>query len=334
MSFDPLDARRTGYAISLGSGRTSSSPAPVLKYGYAMGCSGGLSFAGFWGASSDTQGTVGWFIVPGLDFKAVKLDPGVPEGEKAKSGQTYTATVEFGSFFDTWFSGLSEVGIDADVNGQPTVITDVYGQELPKVSYNGKTFYVLSPVPSGDGTWTVKFNWTAPAADKAVLRAWINLEMGRINATWPETDGATPEDPKNNLKEVEVPVEGVDLAVNVAFPTKNYVISWNNSAGFPTAMVKVFRTDNGTEPVKFRLTMTGPEGPKVMEMTITDKPQVFFYSFPATKAGKYTVEARVEAVGVQETDLSNNAGSDWTEVAKQPPPSPGKESGKHGELRS
>ncbi|MEW5761576.1 MAG: hypothetical protein AB1776_00005, partial [Bacillota bacterium] len=262
---------------------------------YAVGVSGQLSFVGFWGATTDSWGTVGWFIVPKLDFAAVKLDPGVPEGQKAKYGQTYTATVDFGSFFDTWFTGLTEVGIDADVNGQPVVLADENGRELPKISANKKTFYVLSPVPAGEGKWTVKFNWKAapaPGTDKAVLRAWINLGMGRISATWPESDGASPTDPKNNLVRVEVPVEGVvDLAVDVAFPKKKYVISWISDAVFPSAMVKVFRTDGGKDPVKFRLTMTGPAGPKVVEMTITDKPQIFSYGFTATKAGKYTPAA-------------------------------------------
>lgn len=302
---------------------------------YAMGNTGGLSFAGFWGVSSDAWGTVGWFIVPGLDFKAVKIDPGVPEGEKAKSGQTYTATVEFGSLFNTWTTGLSEVGVDADVNGQPTVITDVYGQELPKASYNRKSFYTLSPVPNGDGAWTVRFNWTAPAADKAVLKAWINLQMGRIPTTWSESDGATPTDPKNNLVQAEVPVEiqGVDISVAASTPNSKYIMPFNASSVTCPVNITVKRKDSSGNPVPVKVTVESPLGSKTFDATLAPG-GVWRTSilYTASRAGSYPVKVQVWPVGMQDTNPGDNVTSLNIVVEKQSLPEIPREPGIHSEL--
>lgn len=290
--------------------------------GYAMGSSGGLSFVGFRGVTADSMGTAGWFIVPYLDFEAVKLDPGVPEGEKAKSGQTYTATVEFGSHFDTWFSGLDEVGIDADVNGQPTVITDVYGQELPTQTAWGKTFYVLRPVPAQDGKWTVKFNWTAPAADKAVLRAWINLEMGRINATWPENDGATPEDPKNNLVQAEVPVEiqGVDLSVTASPAMDPFRMGFNQTSIKCPVNIVVRRKDSG-QPVTVKLFVESPLGNHTEAFTLgpggLKKTAVLFTAYGP---GSYPVKVQAWPERAQDLNPDDNVAYTTVRVVKNSPP--------------
>jgi len=275
---------------------------------YATGVSGELSFTGFWGMSTDSQGSVGWFLVPYLDFEAVRIDPGVPEGQEAKYGETYTATVEFGSRFDTWFTGLAEVGIDADVNGQPVALTDESGNELPKVSFNGKQFYVLRPVPRGDSKWTVKFRWTAKAAPgtgSAVLRAWINVEMGRISATWPESDGASPADPKNNLVRAEVPIEGIDLYVTDFHVTTDPVRSCYQA----TASVLAGMRD-GSRPMTTELCFYGPDGVQKRTVTLVEGeppvPHSFTFRAPC-KTGTYSLRVTInEARAIEEIDYTNN----------------------------
>lgn len=265
---------------------------------FATGVSGELGFVGYAGVTTDSQGAKGWWILSRLDFAALSIDPGVPPGQKAKQGQTYTASVRFKTDYEAWHD-LPGVPVDADVNGKPVQLLDTQGKELPKVAVGGKTFYLLSPTPVGVNEYDVRFNWTAAAGQKgkAVLTAFINLPRGRITQVYPEPDTT------NNLVQVEVPVEGVDLSVTdfrvVTDPVRQ---CYRTSA----SVVARNRSDKQlTTQVKFY----GPDGVQTRQITLAPNGQVpltFTFNAPC-KTGTYSLRVTInETRAIEETNYGNN----------------------------
>lgn len=305
---------------------------------YAGGLSGELSFIGSWGVASDFNGATFWSIVPYLDFEAVSIDPGVPEGEEAKAGQWYTATVKFGSDFGAHYAKILKVGVDADVNGNPAVLADVYGNKLPEATVNGKTFYYVGPVEAGKGEYTVKFKWQAqPSSDGyAHLRAWINLNelngepLGRIGKTWAE-DNDTDDPYANNLVSAKVKVAAYDVSVKVSFPKSVYYIPYDRETTSPTASVIVSRPADAPKDIQVKLTISGPAGAKVQTLTL-DTAKWLQYQF-TVGPGTYTVTARVEPLNFADPNPANNVSSASAQVKKQASPQTGpKEPGLHVEI--
>ncbi|MGQ9756293.1 MAG: outer membrane protein assembly factor BamB family protein [Desulfotomaculales bacterium] len=265
---------------------------------YAQGVSGELSFVGYAGVTTDSQGAKGWWILRHLDFAALSLDPGVPPGQKAKHGRTYTAMVRFKTDYEAWHD-LPGVPVEAEVNGKPVQLLDAGGGELPKVTAGGKTFYLLTPTPVGENEYEVRFNWTAMAGPdgKAVLTAWINLPRGRITQVYPEPDTT------NNLVEVEVPVEGVDLSVT------DFRVVTDPVRQCYRASASVVARNRSDKQLTTQIKFYGPGGVQTRQITLAPNGQVpltFTFDAPC-KEGTYSLRVTInETRAIEETNYANN----------------------------
>ncbi|MBO8128947.1 MAG: PQQ-binding-like beta-propeller repeat protein [Peptococcaceae bacterium] len=160
---------------------------------FGSGVCGGISAAQNYTLISTEEGIVGSWVINNFNLQAVSIDPGLPEGEKAKLGETYhgTAVFKYEGDYD-W----ADVPIGVFYGDQYLKLTDADGNELPKVNVNGSIIYKLEHINKGEER-TVHFTWTATSARE--ITAVINLDKPPVMRVFQEN---TFDD-----NEITVPVE-------------------------------------------------------------------------------------------------------------------------------
>ncbi|HOV80915.1 MAG TPA: hypothetical protein PK728_12575 [Bacillota bacterium] len=169
--------------------------------------------------------TVRWDIIP--DFIVESIDPGVPQGQKAQTGQTYTGKVVLKAEPDASFLSDPQARELFDAIGGRTELAQDYAVPFG-VAVNGKLVQVknLQPVPGLSNVYwySVKggreedvleadFDWTADGGPVKIGAA-VNTTLERIlpldvwgSMDWSELTSI------NNTKFAEVQGEAVNLKV-------------------------------------------------------------------------------------------------------------------------
>lgn len=185
--------------------------APVNLSDYASGVTGEISASRDALVATTEQGVVA-FSLTDINFTAVSIDDGIPEGEKAEPGQTYTGTATFK------YNGLYNVegvGIGVFANDKYLALKDTDGNELPKIvdTRSGKEFYGLKDLKPGDEI-TITFDYTVPNGP-LTLTAAININKDPLANLYNES---TFDD---NEVSIKVPVNIQNLRVKILkYPDK------------------------------------------------------------------------------------------------------------------
>lgn len=239
-----------------------------------------------------------------VDLQAVSLDPGVPAGQKARPGATYTAVVTY-KYREkqrpddpaSLLKPLPDINVKAFRDSAAAVLK----ADPDDPGAAAKATVALAP----GGTVTLKFKWTAPNAPQTTISARINMDPTRYGEAYLE----------NNIKsaavQVDVPDQPVDLAVtkvdniNPVFTGNRYVadVFYTNTAAAPAESVIRFYVNDR----------------KVGEKTVyvgansQDSTQ-FNWDAPAA-TGTVTLKATINPDrSLKETDYNNNTASLRVEV--------------------
>jgi outer membrane protein assembly factor BamB len=271
---------------------------------YAWGVSGEISSCDHWMFVTKEIGLFG-YMRDVYDYKAVSIDPGVPEGELAKPGQTYTGTVVFG------FDGSVQdehlpVGVGVTQDGQYLYKmhngADVC--ETSKLAWRAFEEFELFPwekpsehfqilLPPGQRTY--HFEWTAPHGQPEVeLTAFINLPIPPVQVPiWLSGEF----DWENNKVSVKVPVEGqVDFKLSAW--TRDGCYYLQNGKTRVSVNWDVERTDLGEFPVQMKVTATGELGTKSETFTLKggNRRERGYFLFTATEAERYPITVTAEVL--------------------------------------
>ncbi|MGQ9713090.1 MAG: hypothetical protein ACUVRC_10670, partial [Desulfotomaculales bacterium] len=210
---------------------------PVPKWGtgsaYGEGVCGEIAIGLDVLAVTTDSGLYVYRAMP-LDLEVAKIESGVPEGQRAKLGQWYRATVTFRMkqspagddgvwpLYPVPVGGFLWSGSGLPVR-QEIFYTDT-GEPVPTNTENSVTPEHGVQMKKQGQEVTVSFRWTPPAGTSKVTL------IGAVNINWPMAWGSQvlsesewllhslwPEVTyDNNVALVEVPVEGqVDLAVSI-----------------------------------------------------------------------------------------------------------------------
>jgi len=154
---------------------------------YAWGVSGEISAVGPFYLVSTEEGVRGGWLADYVNFQAISIDPGLPEGEKAQPGQTYHGTATFKYEKGLW--AVMGAGIGVFYGDQYLKLTDENGNELEKFDWadagipNWGANYELDMEKGREVT--IHFDWTANNND--TLTALINLNQKPVKVMRDET---------------------------------------------------------------------------------------------------------------------------------------------------
>jgi len=168
---------------------------------YAWGISGEISAAIPFYLISSEEGIRGGWLADYVEYEAVALDPGIPEGEEAIPGKTYNGTATF---------KYAEGGI-WDI--MPPDVGVFYGYQYLKLTYpdgreveNEDGTVYEPPMKKGEDI-TLSFSWTAGSSD--TITALINLDQEPVKKWFDETNF------DNNKITVTIPIDLQNLVAEI-----------------------------------------------------------------------------------------------------------------------
>jgi len=176
--------------------------APPTKYAWGIGRMWHHRDGGLWYITVPLMPEV--LIPKPGNLKAVSIDLGVPQGQKAEPGAEYIATVVFENESDQPYPGTPVAVLHGDYQA---ALYDETGQVLPKKVVGGKEIHVADFGKKGGPNARRAFNckWHPFGQTKDGLTGIVNRdEIGKV---YQET---TYED---NVVSAEIPVELVNLKV-------------------------------------------------------------------------------------------------------------------------
>lgn len=186
---------------------------------FGSGISGAISAAGNYFLISTEQGVLGGWFADSLNFQAVSIDSGIPEGQKAQKGKTYKGSAVFkydenGSFAEAYLP----VGVF--YGNKYLRLTDENGNEYPMATFSGSTFYGLGPVKEGESK-KVYFNWTA--VESGTLTASANINRLPLKNVFDENT-LVDNEVSTEVAVEEPPASIVDIRVNYV-QTPDYIFT-------------------------------------------------------------------------------------------------------------
>lgn len=256
-----------------------------------------------------------------VDLFVQSLDPGVPPGQKAKPGATYTATATY-KYREkqrpddpaSLLAPLPVVNVKAFRDNYAAVLK----VDPDNPGEAAKTTVALSP----GGAVTLKFRWTAPNATQTSVGARINMDPSQHG----ESNLA------NNIKSVVVPVdvpeEPLDLAavrvdnINPVYTGNRYVadVFYRNTAAVSVESVlrfyvndrkvgekTIFVGANSQDSTQFNWEAPASTGAVKLKATINPDRIVKETNYNNNTA---TLRVNVQTPG---TALCNEPGKSWTE---------------------
>jgi outer membrane protein assembly factor BamB len=258
---------------------------------YGNGISGELGASGDALVAAMDQGIVVWRLLRELDLVAVDLDPGV--NEKAEPGKIYHGRARF-KFSGKYKAGksftLAGAGVGVLVNNTPVENLVLKGAPLPSITYSGKSFQAVPDIADGQ-EFEIEFDWKAPGENEAVMKAFINLDMGNVAIIWDENTY------DNNMVMKNVGIRANDIGVEIVPGRENPWKTISTPAKL-FATVKVYRKDTGTESLPVKLTMNGAAGEIVREFDLEPGGKYkSTYEIEANEIGSYTIEAQAWPLG-------------------------------------
>jgi len=288
---DVIEGTSNGYIVLLdattGKFKKSYKVTDWLNDGntYALGVSGELSAVDNLMAVGTQFGTMALRIgVPG-NLKVTSLDTGVPDGQKAKPGAEYTATVVFEN--EDVATHYVRVPLGLFHDDYLATLYDETGQPLEKVSTPDGDYFVSDFGKKGDPnavrTFTAK--WHPSGAAKDSLTACVNYR--KVPKVIDET---TYED---NVITREVSVKSLDYDIKVLITPGMNPWSTTDKPADMWATVEVCRKDSSPEALPIKLTIDGAGGTIVKEFTLAQGScYTYEYHITTSVPGNYNIEAQ------------------------------------------
>lgn len=251
---------------------------------YAWGISGEISAAVPFYLVSTEEGVRGGWLADYVEFEAVHLDPGIPEGEEAIPGKTYNGTVTFKYADGFWDFMFANIGVF--YGDQYLKLTYPDGREVEKFNWADAglpewgTVYEI-PMVKGEDI-TLNFSWTAGSEN--TMTALINLDRKPVKKSRDETNF------DNNEITVTFGLHENDIMVKIRPMMNPWVTTSMPQLIETTINVKRKDTSGGELPV--RLTVQGPAGNKTVTFNLAPgQSDSRAYNFTAPSAGNYHMRA-------------------------------------------
>lgn len=234
-----------------------------------------------------------------VDLLVQSLDPGVPAGQKAKPGTTYTATAIY-KYREkqrpddpaSLLEPLPAISVKA--------LRDSFSAALKTAPDNpGETPTTSVGLAPGQ-TVTLKFKWTAPNATQTTLSARINLDPTRY------AESSLANNVKSVAVPVDVPADYVDLAVtkvdniNPVYTGNRYVadVFYQNNTALPVETILRFYVNDRKA------------GEKTVFIGANSRDSTQFNWEAPASTGKVTLKATINPDHtIKETNYNNNTGS-------------------------
>lgn len=282
---------------------------------YAWGISGEISAAVPFYLVSTEEGVRGGWLADYVEFEAVHLDPGIPEGEKAIPGKTYNGTATFKYADGFWDFMFANIGVFYGERYLKLTYPD--GHEVEKFNWADAglpewgTVYEL-PMNKGEDI-TLNFSWTAGSSN--TMTALINLDQKPVKKSRDEANF----DNNKIATAISVEVPCTDISVTLTSPDAG-----NTYAGYDFELVAtVKRANDGPDgPVKVKVSLSGSginsDNPMYVTLNRGASWKASFFAKPSTGGTHtYTVTVTpVEPAGIVDCAPGNNRAS-FTDNVKQ-----------------
>lgn len=281
---------------------------------YAAGVSGAVSIAGDYTLISTEQGILGYWLTDSFNFRAVSIESGLPEGQKAQKGKVYKGSAVFS--YDKDSSPVKAyLPIGVFYRNKYLKLTDENGIELPKMNISDGTFlYVLGPLGRGESR-KIYYTWTA--AESGTLTAAVNIDLQPIINVFDE-DTYSDNKVSTEVEVAEPPSNKIDLRVDYVW-TPDRVFT-GDTVDFEAHVVSNVDYEVNTQIV-WRV-----NGKTVKTQNVTIRPGKGFYpwlryTLPGTAetGDRYTVEVEVNPSKnspASEKTWANNVGRSTFEAYK------------------
>lgn len=264
---------------------------------YAAGVTGEISSAFGLLAVTTEEGIKVWNGLP-MDLEVSDFKTGIPDGEKAEIGKTYTASYKI-TYKKTPTNGLKEWPVTVKVGGFHVVGNTPYKAVLKYGDSGEKVQCGYDVNGNDDGSQeftfseqgeerTFTFDWTAQANSSSLA--------GGVNVNYPDNPpylmiNRLPElTMKNNLATQQLQVQGYDIKVKIA-PEKTVYTSINGDETGVNYRVSITRKDDIPENVNVTGTCVDKNSSHPINITLgPGATKTLDYVFFATP-GKYTIRA-------------------------------------------
>ncbi|KJS75612.1 MAG: hypothetical protein JL56_07255 [Desulfotomaculum sp. BICA1-6] len=249
---------------------------------YAWGISGEISAAVPYYLVSTEEGVRGGWLADYVEYEAVHLDPGIPEGEEAIPGKTYNGTVTFKYADGFWDFMFADIGVF--YGDRYLKLTYPDGREVEKFNWTDAGLPELGnvyelPMTKGEDI-TLNFSWTAGSDN--TMTALINLDQKPVKKSRDEINF------DNNKITVTFDLHENDVMVKIR-PYMNPWITIDNPATIKST-INVKRKDNTPGNLPTKVTISGPAGTNVVNINLfPGEVKQIPYNFVAWSGGNYTI---------------------------------------------